>query len=134
MDGVLIFCTLNLIMGSVGYRSLHDQYPNWIFYFVTLTKYLNRASISDESRPTAFSESTKNTPYFLCSRQESNLHRQLRRPAFYPLNYGSMFFTSLYQIYSITKQQKNHLSMIFLRLLNTLFCSLDHCTDSRLFS
>ena len=30
------------------FRSLHDQYPNWIFSFAPLLKYLNRASNPDE--------------------------------------------------------------------------------------
>ena len=76
------------------YRPLQGQYPNWIIYFAP-HKLSQSGFDSWRTVPrTVLQEQNKKTPkgaLFLCSRQESNLERWYRKPAFYPLNYESIW-------------------------------------------
>ncbi len=64
---------------------------------------------------------TQKTFRFLCSRQESNLDHQLRRPVFYPLNYKSSR-EKLTQIFFKIHLNKKHLVRCFLFLSLLYHC------------
>ena len=48
--------------------------------------------------------------FYLCPREESNLHQSLRRASFYPLNYGGKIFNKTYPIYYKCTVLPKHLS------------------------
>jgi len=54
-------------------------------------RYFSAEKFRDPGSASSRLRLTKRAPHILCSRQESNLQRLLRREAFYPLNYGSSF-------------------------------------------
>jgi hypothetical protein len=52
---------------------LQSQYPNWIFYFLLVIKYLNRASSPDASDNITRCAQNPHTGIFWCAHQDSNL-------------------------------------------------------------
>ena len=68
-------------------RNLQFQYPCLDIFVRKLQKYLKQASIRLTLLVT---KARRRVLASLCSRQESNLDRQFRKLAFYPLNYESV--------------------------------------------